>query len=367
MVLWKEIFTFNTISRFDAGARTTEMHIKLHEKDYTMMKAIVYTKYGPPHVLELKEIKTPTPKDNEVLIKVYGTPVNYGDITARNFANIPARAFHMPMLFWLPARFAFGFKTPRKKILGSEFAGKIAEVGKDVTKFEEGDDVFGYCGSNMGANAEYLCMPEDGMVGIKPATMTYEEASAVPYGGIMALSILRKVTIEKGHRVLINGASGGIGSIAVQLATYYGADVTGVCSTPRLEYVRSLGAHTVIDYTKEDFTTKDEKYDLIFDILGKSTFSRCKNSLTENGRYLLASFKMNHLFQMLRTKIIGKKKVICAIASEKPKDLIFLKELCEAGKIKTVIDRLYPLEQTAEAHQYYEEGHKKGHVVITMV
>ena len=330
------------------------------------MKAIVYTEYGSPDVLELKEVENPTPKDNEILIRVFATPVNYGDITARNFANIPAREFHMPMLLWLPARFAFGFRKPKNPILGNEVAGEIEQVGNGVKKFTKGDKVFAYTGMNMGAYAEYLCMPEDGMVGIKPTNMTYEEASAVPYGGIMALSILRKVNIEKGHHVLINGASGGIGSAAVQLAKYYGAEVTGVCSTPRLEYVKSLGANKVIDYTKEDFTTKGERYDLIFDILGKSTFSRCKDSLTETGCYLLASFKMNHLFQMLKTSIIGKKKVICAMASEKPEDMTVLKELAEAGKIKTIIDRCYPLEQTVEAHRYYEEGHKKGSVVITV-
>ena len=220
---------------------------------------------------------------------------------------------------------------------------------------------------SMGANAEYLCMPEDGMVAIKPANMTYEEAAAVPYGGIMALSILRKVNIQSGQKVLINGASGGIGSLAVQLAKYFGAEVTGVCSTPRLEYVKSLGADKVIDYTQKDFTKNGETYDLIFDILGKSSFSRCKSSLKQNGCYLLASFKMTQLFQMLWTKIIGSKKVICAMASEKPQDLIFIKELVEAEKIKAVIDRRYPLEQTAEAHRYVEKGHKKGHVVIAVV
>ena len=331
-----------------------------------MMKAIVYTKYGPPNVLELKEVKKPTPGDNEVLVKVYATPVNYGDITARNFSKISPAKFNMPMPLWLPARIMFGFRKPRKKILGSEFAGEIESVGKDVKKFRKGEQIFAYSGMSMGANAEYLCIPEDGMVAIKPANMTYEEASAIPYGGIMALSILGKVNIQSGQKVLINGASGGIGSLAVQLARYYGAEVTGVCSTPRLELVKSLGAARVIDYTKEDFTRNGEKYDLIFDILGRSSFSRCKGSLTQNGRYLLASFKIGKLFQMLRTSITGSRKVICAMGSEKPEDLVFLRELVEAGKIKTVIDRCYPLEQTAEAHRYVEAGHKKGSVVITV-
>jgi len=330
------------------------------------MKAIVYTKYGPPDVLQLKEVEKPTPKDNEILIRVYATPVNYGDITTRNFRKISPRKFTMPLPLWLPVRIMFGFRKPRKKILGSEFSGEIEAIGKDVKLFRKGDQVFAYRGMSMGANAEYICMPEDGMVAIKPANMTYEEAAAVPYGGIMALSILRKVNIQSGQKVLINGASGGIGSLAVQLAKYFGAEVTGVCSTPRLEYVKSLGANKVIDYTKEDFTKSGERYDLIFDILGKSSFSRCKSSLTQNGRYLLASFGMRHLVQMLRTSIIGSKKVICALASEKSEDLIFLKELVEAGKIKSVIDRCYPLEQTAEAHRYVEKGQKTGNVVITV-
>jgi NADPH:quinone reductase-like Zn-dependent oxidoreductase len=332
----------------------------------TQMKAIVYTKYGPPDVLELKEVAKPIPKDNEILIRVYATPVNYGDITARNFKNISPRKFTMPFPLWLPTRIFFGIRKPRKKILGSEFAGEIEAVGKDVKLFRKDDQVFGYLGPSLGANAEYLCMPEDGSVAIKPANMTYEEAAAVPYGALMALSLLRKVNIQSGQKVLINGASGGIGSAAVQLAKYFGAEVTGVCSTPRLELVKFLGADKVIDYTKEDFTTSGETYDLIFDILGKSSFSRCKSSLKKNGRYLLASFKMRQLFQMLWTKIKGSKKVICALATDKTEDLIFIKELVEAGKIKSVIDRRYPLEQTAEAHRYVEKGLKKGHVVITL-
>ncbi len=246
----------------------------------------------------------------------------------------------------------------QEKILGSEFAGEIETVGKDVKLFRKGDQVFGYRGMKMGANAEYLCMPEDGLVAIKPTNMTYEEAAAVPYGALMALNMLRKVNIQSGQKVLINGASGGIGSHAVQLAKYFGSDVTGVCGTPRLEFVKSLGAEKVIDYTKEDFTTSGETYDLIFDILGKSSFSRCKSSLKQNGRYLLASFKMRQLFQMLWTKIKGSKKVIGGIAFGKTEDLIFLKELIEAGKLKAVIDRRYPLEQIAEAHRYVETGHK---------
>ncbi len=331
------------------------------------MKAIVYTKYGPPEVLQLKEVEKPTPKDNEVLIRIFATPVNYGDIVARNFKNISLRDFHMPMPFWFGARIYFGLRKPRITILGAELAGEIESVGKDVNRFKEGDQVFGYIGQSMGANAECLCMPEDGCVAIKPANMTYEEAATVPYGAIMALNLLRRVNIQPGQKVLVNGASGGIGSAAVQLAkSHFGAEVTGVCSTPRLELVKSLGADKVIDYTKEDFTQSGETYDLIFDILGKSSFSSCKSSLSQNGRYLLASFKMRQLFQMLWTKIIGSRKVICAMATDKAEDLIFIRELVEAGKIKSVIDRRYPLEQTAEAHSYVEKGLKKGHIVITV-
>lgn len=330
------------------------------------MKAIVHTEYGSPDVLHLDDVEKPTPKDNEILIKVFATPVNYGDTTARNFANIPASKFNMPALLWFPSLLVFGIKKPKNPILGSELAGEVEAIGKAVTKFKKGDQVFAYTGMKMGANAEYICMPEGGMVGLKPDNMSYEEAAAVPYGGIMALSLLRKADIQPGQKVLINGASGGIGSVAVQLAKAYGAEVTGVCGTPRLEYVKSLGADKVIDYTKENFTQNGETYDLVFDILGRSSFSYVKDSLTENGIYLLASFKMDKVFQMLRTSIFGNKKVICAMASEKQEDIVLLKELVEQGKIKTIIDRTYPLEQAAEAHRYFERGQKKGHIVITV-
>jgi NADPH:quinone reductase-like Zn-dependent oxidoreductase len=330
------------------------------------MKAIVYTQYGSPDVLELKEVDKPVPKDNEVLIRIFAAPVSFGDLMARNFSNLSPRKFTMPLPLWLPTRIYFGFTKPRIRILGSEFAGKIESVGKNVKLFKKGDQVFGYRAQHFGAYAEYLCMPEDGMAAVKPAIMTYEEASTIPYGALMASSILRKVHIQKGQKVLINGASGGIGSIALQLAKYFGAEVTGVCGTPRLELVKSLGADRVIDYTKEDFTENGETYDLIFDILGKSSFARCKNSLNQNGCYLLASFKMKQLVQMLWTSIAGKRKVLCAMSSEKVEDLFFIKELVEAGKIKSIIDKRFPLEQTAEAHRYVEQGQKTGNVVITM-
>jgi NADPH:quinone reductase-like Zn-dependent oxidoreductase len=271
----------------------------------------------------------------------------------------------MPLPLWFLSKLLFGFKRPRITILGSEFAGEIEAVGKDVKRFRKGGKVFGYRGPRMGAYAEYLCMPENGVVAPKPAGMTYAEAAAVPYGAIMALNLLRKVDLRPGQRILVNGASGGIGPAVVQLAKYFGAEVTGVCGTQRLKLVKSLGADKVIDYTKEDFTDSGETYAFIIDILGKSSFSRVKRSLKPNGRCLLVSFKMKQLFQMLWTKIKGGKRVICALSTEKAEDLTFIKELIEAGKIKSVIDRCYPLEQAAEAHRYYESGKKKGSVVIT--
>ncbi len=332
------------------------------------MKAVVYTEYGPPKVLRPGEVEKPAPKDNEVLIKIYATTVNYGDILARNFGNTPPDKFNMPFLFWIFARMDFGSRRPKKKILGSQFAGQVETTGKDVKQFKEGDPVFGYSGQSMGTYAEYLCMPEDGCVAIKPADMTYEEAAVVPYGAIMALNLLGKAKIQPGQKVLINGASGGIGSAAVQLARFhFGAEVTGVCGTPRLEFVKSLGANHVIDYTREDFTQNGETYDLIFDILGKSSFSRCKNSLKQNGIYLLASFKLKQLLQMLWTFISGGKKVVCALAPGGKEDLISIKELIEAGKFRAEIDQSYPLEQLAEAHRYVETGSQKGQVAITLV
>lgn len=330
------------------------------------MKAIVYIEYGPPDVLQLKEVAKPMPKDDEVLIKVYATTVNYGDLLARNFKNVSPREFNMPFLFWLLARLDFGFNKPRKTILGNQFAGEIESVGRNVHRFSKGDPVFGYRGQSMGVYAEYVCMPENGVLAIKPTNMTFEEAAVVPYGAIMALNLLKKVNLQQGQKILINGASGGIGSAAVQIAKYFGADVTGVCSTPRVEFVKSLGADKVVDYTKEDFTKNGETYDVIFDILGKSSFSRCENSLTQNGQYLLASFKLPQLLQMARTSLTGTKKVICALASESIKDLIFIKQLVEAGKIKTIIDKRYPFAQTAEAHRYMEEGRQQGTVVINV-
>ena len=330
------------------------------------MKAIVCTKYGPPEVLQLKEVDKPILKDHEILIRVHATSVNFGDTIARNFKSVSPREFHMPFLFWLLAKLSFGLNKPKFTVLGNEFAGEVEAVGKDAKRFKPGDSVFGYPGQSFGAYAEYLCMPHDGVLAIKPNNMTYEEAAVIPYGAIMALYLLRKAKIQPGQKVLVNGASGGIGSAAVQIAKYFGAEVTGVCGTPRLEFVKCLGADQVIDYTKEDFTQNGETYDLIFDILGKGSFARCKGSLKPNGIQLFASFKMKQLFQMLWTSMTGGRKVICAIAPGGIEDLIAVKELIEAGKIKAIIDRCYPMEQAAEAHRYVEEGHKKGNVVITV-
>ncbi|HTY38008.1 MAG TPA: NAD(P)-dependent alcohol dehydrogenase [Bacteroidota bacterium] len=330
------------------------------------MRAIVYTDYGPPGVLQLKEVAKPVPRDNEILIRVHATSVNYGDIIARNFRGMPLGRFNMPLIFWLFARMYFGFWKPRISILGSEFAGKIEAAGKEVKRFRKGDEVFGYLGQNMGAYAEYVCLPADACVATKPANMTSEEAAVVPYGATMALSLLRKRNILPGQKVLVNGASGGIGSAAVQLAKHFGAEVTGVCGTSRLEFVKSLGADRVIDYTKEDFTQNGETYDLIVDILGKGSFSRCNGSLKPKGIHLYVSFKTRQLFQMLWTRLSHRKRVVCAVGAGTSEGLATVKELVEAGKIKSIIDKRYALEQTAEAHGYVEKGQKKGSVVITV-
>lgn len=328
------------------------------------MKAIVFSEYGSPDVLKIKEVAKPNPKDNEILVRVQATPVNYGDLTARNFAN---SQFNMPAPLYLPARLSFGWNKPKINILGSELAGEVEAAGRAVTKFKTGDQVFAYLGMNMGANAEYVCIPESGTVELKPANLTYEEAATLPYGAVMATSLLAKANIQRGQKVLINGASGGIGSMAVQLAKYYGAEVTGVCSAPRLEFVKSLGADKVIDYTREDFTQNGETYDLIFDILGRSTFLRVRRSLKPNGIYLLSSFKMKALLDMLWTSLTGsKQKIICAFANETPESLTLVKKLVEEGRVKAIVDKSFPMEQAAEAHRYVEQGRKKGNVVIAM-
>ena len=323
------------------------------------MKAIVYTKYGPPDVLQLKEVEKPVPRDSEVLIKVHATAVTAADYRIRSFK--------VPVGFWLPARLGLGLLGPRKTILGIDLAGEIEAVGKNVKLFKEGDQVFGIDGSGLGAYAEYVCRSEEGALALKPANMTYVEAAAVPHGALSALFFLKdKGNIKRGQRVLIYGASGGVGTAAVQLASYFGAEVTGVCSTTNLEMVRSLGADKVIDYSKEDFTKSGETYDIIFDTVGKTSFSGCKGSLKQNGRYLLTVFGLGQIVQMLWTSMTGSRKMVCSVASEKKEDLIFIKELVEAGEIRSAIDRSYPFEQIVEAHTYAEKGHKKGNVVVTV-
>ena len=331
-----------------------------------IMKAIVYTEYGPPEVLQLKEVEKPTPKADEVLIRIHAASVNFGDIAARNFGNISHREFFMPLPFYLIGGLQFGFSKPKNTILGNEFAGEIEAVGKDVTAFKPGDQVFGYPGPQMRCYAEYRCLPGNGPLGLKPTNMSYEEAAVVPYGSLMAIDLLRKVDIQRGQQVLINGASGGIGSGVLQLAKHYGAEVTAVCGTPRMDFVKALGADKVIDYTKEDFTHNGETYDLIVDVLGKISFTQCKDSLKEAGKYVMTSFKMRDFVDMLRTSFGGGKKAICTILVAKPEDLVFTKELVEAGKLKAVIDKSFQLEQTADAHRYVESGQKKGNVVITV-
>jgi NADPH:quinone reductase-like Zn-dependent oxidoreductase len=325
------------------------------------MKAIVWTKYGPPDVLKLKEVEKPTPKDNEILVKVHATTVTAGDCELRNLKF----SFLLRSLM----RLGFGFREPRKEfsILGQEFAGEIESVGKDAKLFKRGDQVFAATEEGFGAYAEYKCLPEEGAVTIIPTNMTYEEVAAVPIGGFNALYFLRKANIQKGQKVLINGAGGSIGTIAVQLAKYFGVEVTAVDSTTKLGMLRSIGADHVIDYTQEDFTKNGETFDVIFDVVGKGSFSRSKRSLKKKGILLLANPKLSLYIRGLWTSMTSSKKVKTGVAKEKTEDLVFLRELIEAGKIKSVIDRSYPLEQIPEAHRYVEKGGKKGNVVITVV
>src|SRR5512136_854896 len=323
------------------------------------MKAMIWTKYGSPDGLQLREVEKPIPKDNEVLIKVHAATVTAGDCEMRSLK--------FPLFLSLPMRMYVGLTRPtRIKIIGQELAGEIESVGKDVKRFKKGDQVFAATGLGFGAYAEYTCLSEDGMLAIKPANLTYEEAAAVPVGGLEALHFLRKANILSGQKVLISGAGGSIGTFAVQLARYFGAEVTGVDSTGKLDMLRSIGTDHVIDYTQDDFTKSGETYDVILDVMGKSSFSRCIRSLKPNGRYLLLNAGLSQRVRGRWTSMISSKKVIMGAASQKREDLVFLKELIEADKIKSVIDRGYPLEHTAEAHRYVETGHKKGHVVITV-
>lgn len=299
------------------------------------MKTVVYTEYGSPDVLQLKEVEKPTPKPNEVLVKVHATTVTIGDTIMRSF-NLPVSG-----LQWVFARLYLGIRKPRRTVLGMELAGEIEAVGKDVTRFRKGDPIFASTFAvNFGGYAEYKCFPENGLLALKPANLTFEEAAAVPGAGMTALRCLRKGNIQRGQKVLIYGASGAVGTYAVQLAKHFGAEVTGVCSTANLELVKSLGADHVIDYTREDFT---QTYDVIFDAVGKLPIAKRKQA---------------RLYLNVHTASNG---------SEKLDDLIFLKDLIEEGKLRPAIDRCYRLEDIIEAHKYVDQGHKKGNVVINVV
>ena len=328
------------------------------------MKAIVWTKYGSPDGLQLKEVEKPTPKEDEVLVKVHATTVTAGDSEMRRL--------ELPLMLSFPVRLYAGFFRPKRiPILGQELAGEVEEVGKNVKSFKKGDQVFGTTGFGFGAYAEYTCLHGDpnemqGALAIKPVNMSYEEAAAVPTAGFEALHFLRQADIQRGQKVLIIGAGGSIGTFSVQVAKHFGAEVTGVDSTEKLDMLRSLGADHVIDYTKEDYTNNDESYDLIIDVVGKSSVARRLKLLKQDGYYFLANAGLSHIVLGMWTSMTSNKKVKIESSSQKQEDLIFIKELIEAGKLRSIIDRRYPLEQTAEAHRYVETGHKKGNVVITV-
>jgi len=317
------------------------------------MKAVVYTHYGAPEVLQLKEVAKPAPKDNEILLRIKATAVNSGDVRLRK-----ADPFAV--------RFIFGLLRPKINILGSVFSGEVESVGKDVKHFKVGDFVFGHTDMSFGSYAEYICLPENASIALKPANISHQEAAVIPFGGVTALHFIKKAAIKPGQKVLVVGASGAVGSAAVQLAKSFGADVTGVCSTANVALVKSIGADKVIDYTKEDFTPNGEIYDLIFDSVNTISVARTLKSLTKNGIMILSAAGMSEMLQGLWISMTSSKKVLTGVISHKAADIIFLKKLIETDKFKPVIDRTYPLEQIAEAHRYVDKGHKKGNVVITV-
>lgn len=317
------------------------------------MKAVVYQQYGPPNVLHLTEVEKPTPSDNEVLIRIAATTVTAGD-------------WHIRKADPFIVRFFSGLTKPKAPILGHELAGVVESVGKAVKRFKAGDSIFGSTGLISGTYAEYISLPEDGLLASKPANLTFEEAAVVPVGASTALYFLRKANVQRGQKVLINGASGSVGTFAVQLAKHLGAEVTGVCSTANVGLVKSLGADAVIDYRTTDFTKSGQKWDVIFDTVGKASFPKSKKVLVPKGVFVSTAIEPSLLFHTLTSSLIGDKKIIIGVANTKPEDIIFLKELMAADKLKGIIDKRYPLEQIADAHQYVEEGHKKGNVVITV-
>ena len=322
------------------------------------MKAFVYERYGPPDVLRLTELAKPAPKDNEILIRTRATTVTAGDWRVRSL-DVPAG-------FGLLSRLALGIFGPRQQILGSELAGEVESTGKNVTRFKAGDEVFAFSGIRMGCHAEYKCMPEDGAVESKPANLTFDEAAAISFGGTTALDFFRRGRLRRGERVLVNGASGAVGTAAVQLARHFGADVTGVCSSANVELVQSLGASRVIDYTKEDFTQNEETYDVIMDTAGTAPFSRCRNSLKEGGRLLMVLGRLSDMVMIPWVSITGSRKIVGGTAVGRREDLHTLADLAAAGEFRPVIDRRYPFEQMVEAHRYVDTGRKRGNVVVTL-
>lgn len=321
------------------------------------MKAVTWRSYGLPETLEIQEVERPSPKDNEVLVRVHATSVTSGDARMRGLTGAG--------VFWLPLRLMLGIVRPRNPIPGMEFAGTIEAVGRDVTEFCVGEPVFGI--KLQGANAEYLTIPEAGAIAAKPPALTFQEAAAIPFGALSALVFVRDFArVKPGERVLVYGASGGVGVFAVQLAKHFGAEVTGVCSAANLDLVRSLGADKVIDYTITDFSTGADTYDVIFDTVGATSFSRSKRALTTKGRHVFLNFQLRPLVQMLWTFIRRGKRVVCGVSGNAKSDLLFIKSLVEAGVVKPVIDRTYRLYETAEAHRYVDTGRKKGSVVIAV-
>jgi NADPH:quinone reductase-like Zn-dependent oxidoreductase len=319
------------------------------------MRAIVYTKYGPPEVAQLKEVAKPVFKDHEVLIKVHASTVNRTDCGFRSAE-------------YFIVRFFSGLLHPKNKILGNEFAGEIEAIGKEVKSFKPGDKVFGYNDTRFGAHAEYMTMPEQGPITIMPAHVSFKEAAAITEGAHYALCDIRAAKIKRGQQVLINGATGGIGSAAVQLVKYLGAEVTAVCDTKNMELVKSLGANEVIDYTRQDFTRLKKQFDVVFDAVGKSSFKKCKPLLREKGIYMSTElgYMSQNPFLAVLTPLLGGRKVLFPIPTISKEDVIFLKELVETGHFKPVIDRSYPLEQIVDAYRYVETGQKIGNVIVTL-